>query len=460
MTYIRHFQHGSPLSWNRDFLKLNDKTGEVSSVRLNLLQRILRLTLGNLASSLGIDAFYAKTIFSQKRITPFERTGNSAVATKVDTLIHTLNFCGKKLSYTAPHFNPFELPPAPTDSQDNHVQGEDLSLNPIPNQQIVGSTYLKKRFVDSCYADVTELLINTKDQGVIFRGFEKLLKNLVKYDIEATKKAVIIAKQKASELTETRQNNLLREIAKVEAVYDLESAKQTTAGISERFERISTLIHIAFDVEKDLPRAIELALAYGGLKGDYLILDIVKREAETDIAGAQETLQKIQNPYIRSEAKIEIIKRLALTDMPEARRLTAELEDPHFRFQAELALAQHDPQHNFQPAIATALTIEREDEIAWLQALAKIAVMQNKFDKNGAQKTLALMEKNHPQQNMAREELEKQEARDNMNTALERLKHMAQKNMWEAKTVAHSFQDLEERVTALCELAEFALEQK
>lgn len=513
MTYIMHFQHGSRLSWNRDFLKLDDKTGEVSSVRLNLLQRILRLTLGSLASSRGINAFYARTIFSQKRITPFEQTRNSAVAAKIETLVCTLNCCGKKLSFRAPHLDPYDHSPIPINLENVQAEDEqaqdvvkmrDFFPTPIPkdmavlllswldfkdvvrmkqvnqtwHQLITGITKsLAKRFADSCYEEATKDLVNTpadgRNQGTIFRGFMNLLKSLVKYDLEATMKTVAIAKQKASKLDKQFRDYLLREIAKVEAVYDLASAKETAATITEDSDRNAANFHIALYIEKNFSRAKDLALAQGGIVGAFSFLEIAQVEAETDIPAAQETLRSIQDRDVQNKAKIEIIKRLAITDLPAAKRLTAELENPRFRYKAELALAQLDSQPNFQPVIATALTIVDGEDQEQQQALADIAIIQNKFDKNGAQKTLALMKQDSFQRNWPNFKLAELEAQHNWSAAIQNvvwtannyrfqmilLKHMASKNMWEAKTTAHSFQDLEERVIALKELAEFALKK-
>lgn len=94
-----HFQHGSRLSWQRDFFRIDDATGKLSSVRLNLFQRILRATLGNLAFLGGFDAFYANTIFTQKRITVYETGHKPEVVSNIQILVKSLGKCGKNFAF-------------------------------------------------------------------------------------------------------------------------------------------------------------------------------------------------------------------------------------------------------------------------------------------------------------------------------------------------------------------------
>ena len=523
MTYLMHFQHGSRLSWNRDFLKFNDQKGDVSSIRLNMLQRILRITLGSLASLIGINAFYASTILNQKRIAPFAQTKNPSVVVNIETLVCALNCFGKNLSYQAPVLNPFEHTLESKNTEDNKLQEEGAKEPiiitryfsddnpPIPKDvaglilswldfkdvvrmkqvnrtwnQLIGriSNSLTKQFVDSCYSEAAKALVDApvngknqletfKVQGEIFRGFMILLKSLVHYDTELTRKTVMIAKQKASELMNDYKDYTLREIAKVEAVYDLETAKQTAATIEHSFMRNEAIFHLSLYFEKNFARAKELALEQGHNVGDYSFKNIIEIEAETDIPAAQETLLSIQNLHVRNQAKIEIIRKLARTDRDAAQRMSAELENPLYRYEAELEIALLEPQPNFQPAIATAKTIVNGEDNEQERALAQIAIIQERFDRAAAQTTLDLIPKNSFRRNWPNHKFAEQEAQRDMRIAMQflltagknseyvpqmvLLKHIARRNMWEAKTSAHSFKNIEKRVDALTDLAEFAL---
>lgn len=527
-----HFQHGNRLNWKRDFLSLDDQTGNISSIRLNLLQRILRITLGSLASLIGLNAFYASTILSQKRITPFEHIKDPKVVIKIELLVYALNCQGKILTFKAPLLNPLEHK-LEVQEKDLTEQNPVLDVEPIfINEKnfitqdnaikILGWLDFKdvvrmrqvntawhqltdniaksftKQFVDSCYSEAMRTAIklaftpNVYVHGGISIPFRILLKSLVKYDIQLTMREVPICKVMVKMFDIHLKDEILGDIAKTEAEYDLENAKQTAASITDAVYRHQAFFYIAFHIEKNVAKARELALARDDIIGDYSLMQILQLEAETDLPAAQETFRSIRHPHVQNLAKIEFIKKLAQTDISAAQRLSSEL-DPCYRYKAEMAIARLEPQPNFQPAIATATTIVNRnipngrENHEGEEALADIAIIQNKFDQHGAQNTVSLIQSSL-QRKRATQEFIKQSAEHDRGIAMRHLliavkelketqkvffivhefkydlqlillKQIARKSMWEAKTMAHSFPDLNYRIRALVDLAEFAIKE-
>lgn len=99
MQQLDEFRHGTRTSFNRDFYKLEDQTGNVSTVTLNIFQRILRATLGIIATWINRKFCYADTIITQKRINPFEKIQDKEVAQRIQKLVLDLKAVGKKLHF-------------------------------------------------------------------------------------------------------------------------------------------------------------------------------------------------------------------------------------------------------------------------------------------------------------------------------------------------------------------------
>ncbi|MBS0635124.1 MAG: F-box protein [Verrucomicrobia bacterium] len=495
MNCILHFERGHRLSWNRDFLHLDDKTGRVSSVRLNFFDRILRITLGNIASVFGVTAFYSSTIITQKRITAFEQIKDIDVADDIQTLVTVVTGYGKEILYQHPKIEPAaRIEPAahadPLFFSDKApaiaLEVADAILSYLPpkdvaNMQLVSKTwnwFIKNnthtmprvavsRYIHTAYKIVLGApLSSSTKQAAVMRCFKSILNVAVRHDLELTKKIISKAKEIGQRMESLGQSMLLCELLKIEAFYDIPAALVTAEAIDPRDQLLKeeALFHVALYREQNFVKAQAIAQTFRALMQQSKLEELIEEKAKTDIVGAKELLDTIIDPQNRLRAQLLILRAELAEKNPDAYAQIEQIENPLLRYQVELFVAIQDMPHDFSKSIEVAKTID--DLVARDEALTTIVEEQSAFDIEGAKKTAALISEGSFQRRCAEDKIYRVKAASDKTLAIQWVtgsadflsklnlfRFLAKQNSIKAQDAALSFRDPEEQIIALTVLA-------